>query len=207
MQISSVSKAVRAYWNSNFQSTYSSIRWSSWYHLRSVINAHLGNTTEATKNLDRACSILESIPQVNVPLPSSHPLTFLDQHGRCLSLRARFAVHFAGRTGRSASRQEFSIRTSIFRQRILGIRQSPLVPPFPRFSLVPACMDSTFSTSTIKSTVCSTFPPSISPTPRKSAPRSPTRRRTARTRTSSAGSASSPRISRSPARSGRFLMQ
>ena len=140
-------------------------------------------------------------------LPSSHRLTLLDQHGRCLSLRARFAVHFAGRTGRSASRQEFSIRTSIFRQRILGIRQSPLVPPFPRFSLVPACMDSTFSTSTTKSTVSSTFPPSISPTPRKSAPRSRTRRRTARTRTSSAGSASSPRISRSPARSGRFLMQ
>ena len=132
-------------------------------------------------------------------------ITLLDQHGRCLSLRARFAVHFAGRTGRSASRQEFSIRTSIFRQRILGIRQSPLVPPFPRFSLVPACMDSTFSTSTTKSTVSSTFPPSISPTPRKSAPRSPTRRRAARTRTSSAGSASSPRISRSPARSGRFF--
>lgn len=206
MQISSASKAVSAYWNSYLQSTYSSIRWSSWYHLRSVINAHLGNTTEATKNLDRACSILESIPQVNARF-FFYCITLLDQHGRCLSLRARFAVHFAGRTGRSASRQEFSIRTSIFRQRILGIRQSPLVPPFPRFSLVPACMDSTFSTSTIRSTVCSTFPPSISPTPRKSAPRSRTRRRAARTRTSSAGSASSPRISRSPARSGRFLMR
>ena len=48
------------------QSTYSYIRWSSWYHLRSVVNAHLGNVTAAIDDLDKACSILESMAEANV---------------------------------------------------------------------------------------------------------------------------------------------
>ena len=34
---------------------YSSIRWSSWYHLRSIINMKQGNTTAAIQDLDAAC--------------------------------------------------------------------------------------------------------------------------------------------------------
>lgn len=45
---------------------FSSIRWSSWYHLRSVINVKLGNEQAAIDDLDSACKVLESIPHVNV---------------------------------------------------------------------------------------------------------------------------------------------
>lgn len=45
---------------------YSSMRWSSWYHLRSTVNIKLGNSKAAVDDLDAACRILEGIPDVNV---------------------------------------------------------------------------------------------------------------------------------------------
>lgn len=48
------------------KSLFSSLRWSSWYRMHSVIARKRGNLPAAADYLESACSILESIPGVNI---------------------------------------------------------------------------------------------------------------------------------------------
>lgn len=99
--------------------------------MKSVIARKRGNLTAAAEYLDSACTILESIPNINVVFP---PFSFPDQQDHRLSLRARLPPSQQRRSRPRAASQILSLREALLPQRRLGLHEPSLVL-FPSFFL------------------------------------------------------------------------
>ena len=99
--------------------------------MKSVIARKRGNLTAAAEYLDSACTILESIPNINVAL---FPFSSLDQQDHRMSLRTHLPPSAQRRSRPRAASQILPLREAFLPQRRLGLHQSSLVGVSPSFS-------------------------------------------------------------------------